>query len=70
VSGLAETLALGGYGAYVWPAYGFAAAVLIGLFIAARRRLEHAERDAERMRTVLRAPDSQSLGSRTPDSRF
>lgn len=28
---LASLLHLGGYGAYVWPAYGVAAAVLIGL---------------------------------------
>ncbi len=60
MSGVSEALALGGYGAYVWPAYGFAAAVLVGLFVAARRRLLRAERDAERMRAALRAPDSRS----------
>ena len=59
MSGIAQALALGGYGAYVWPAYGFAAAVLIGLFVAARRRLERAERDAERMRATLRAPEQR-----------
>lgn len=59
MSGLGDAIALGGYGAYVWPAYGFAAVVLIGLFVAARRRLERAERDAERMRATLRAPGSQ-----------
>ncbi|HTI85389.1 MAG TPA: heme exporter protein CcmD [Alphaproteobacteria bacterium] len=60
MSGIAEALALGGYGAYVWPAYGFAAIVLIGLFVAARRRLERAERDAEQMRAVLRGPEARS----------
>lgn len=60
MSGVSEALALGGYGAYVWPAYGFAAAVLVGLFVAARRRLLRAERDAERMRAALRAPHSRS----------
>lgn len=60
MSGLAHALAFSGYGAYVWPAYGFAAAVLIGLFIAARRRLARAERDAERMRAALRAPEPRS----------
>ncbi|MGE5539647.1 MAG: heme exporter protein CcmD [Gemmatimonas sp.] len=60
MSGIADALALGGYGAYVWPAYGFAAAVLIGLYIAARRRLERAERAAERLRATLRSPESQS----------
>jgi heme exporter protein D len=60
VTGVADALALGGYGAYVWPAYGFAAAVLIGLFVAARRRLERAECDAERMRATLRGPGPRS----------
>jgi len=59
MSGITHALALGGYGAYVWPAYGFAAIVLIGLFIAARRRLRRAERDAEAMRAALRAPESR-----------
>ena len=60
MSGLAQALAFGGYGAYVWPAYGFAAAVLIGLFVAARRQLARAECDAERMRAALRAPEPRS----------
>lgn len=57
MSMVSQTLALGGYGAYVWPAYAFAAAVLIGLFITARQRLTRAERDAERMRSALRTPE-------------
>jgi heme exporter protein D len=60
MSGFSQALALGGYGAYVWPAYGFAAIVLIGLFVAAQRRLRRAEREAERMRAALRAPESRS----------
>ena len=60
MSAFSHALALNGYGAYVWPAYGFAAVVLIGLFVAARRRLAQAERDAERMRAVLRAPEPRS----------
>ena len=57
MSALSQALTLGGYGAYVWPAYAFAAVVLVGLFIAARRQLAKAERDAERMRSVLRTPE-------------
>ena len=53
-----NALALNGYGPYVWPAYGFAAIVLIGLFVTARRRLTQAERDAERLRSVLRGTRS------------
>lgn len=60
MSAISDALALNGYGAYVWPAYGFAAVVLISLFVAARRRLAQAERDAERMRAVLRAPEPRS----------
>jgi heme exporter protein D len=60
MSGLSHALALNGYGAYVWPAYGFAAVVLIGLFLAARRRLARAEHDAEQLRAVLRAPQPRS----------
>ena len=28
---MSDFFAMGGYGAYVWPAFGFAAAVLLGL---------------------------------------
>ena len=39
MSALGEFFAMGGYAAFVWPAYGVAAAVLAGLaFHAARRR--------------------------------
>ena len=34
---------MGGHAAYVWPALGFAAAVLIGLAVASLRRLRAAE---------------------------
>jgi heme exporter protein D len=37
MSELAEYFAMGGYGAYVWPAYGVAALVLIALAIVAVR---------------------------------
>lgn len=35
---------LGGYGAYVWPAYGFAALVLLGLLIRTFASLRANER--------------------------
>ena len=41
---LTEYLAMGGYAQFVWPAYGLSAAVLAGLYAAARRRLRLAER--------------------------
>jgi heme exporter protein D len=53
-------LAMGGYAAYVWPAYGIAAAVLIGLTWqslreVARRERELAEIEAMRPRRARRA---------------
>ncbi|MBI1986081.1 MAG: heme exporter protein CcmD [Rhodospirillales bacterium] len=40
---MASYLEMGGYGAYVWPAYGAAAAVLIGLVVASLRTLHARE---------------------------
>ncbi|MBC8338385.1 MAG: heme exporter protein CcmD [Rhodospirillales bacterium] len=34
---------MGGYGHFVWPAYGVVAVVLIGLFVESRRSLKSAE---------------------------
>lgn len=42
---MSEFFAMGGYAAYVWPAYGVAAVVLIGLWVASIRGLK--ARDAE-----------------------
>jgi heme exporter protein D len=54
-----QYLAMGGYGAYVWPAYAVAAAVLIGLTwhsvrTVARRERELAEIEAVRPRRARR----------------
>ncbi len=38
-----EFLAMGGYALYVWPAFGFAAALLFALLILSRRRLKSRE---------------------------
>ncbi len=45
--------AMGGYGAYVWGAYGIAAIVIGGFAISSWRRLRHAIR-AEGHETVRR----------------
>ena len=36
-------LDMGGYGHFVWPAYGVVAVVLVGLMLASRRSLKSAE---------------------------
>ena len=43
MNALASYLEMGGYGAYVWPAYGAAAVVLIGLVAASLRTLRARE---------------------------
>jgi heme exporter protein D len=62
-----EVFAMGGYGAYVWSAFGVAALVLLALFAqswhAARRR----EDELRRLRDVVRAarplrPASEQAG--------
>jgi len=47
---MSEFLAMGGYAGFVWPAYGLSAAVMIGLLVAAWRRLRRAEADLARVR--------------------
>jgi heme exporter protein D len=64
---------MGGYAAYVWPAYGFAALVLIGLLVrswrGARRRaaeleqLRHLVRPRPRPAAKLRAPQDAEHSS-------
>lgn len=48
---LASLLHLGGYGAYVWPAYGVAGAVLIGLLWRTVRGLRADERLLAQLQT-------------------
>lgn len=52
--------AMGGYAAFVWPAYGIAAAVLIGFALLSWRRLKAAERALERPDAVGRAGGDDS----------
>jgi heme exporter protein D len=49
-------LAMGGYAAYVWPAYALTAAVLAGLAVASRRRLEALERELAALEDAKDAP--------------
>jgi heme exporter protein D len=63
---LTDFFAMGGYAAYVWPAYAIAALVLIVLLVlswrSARRRvaelerLSHLTRPARARRAILRSP--------------
>jgi heme exporter protein D len=51
---MSEFFAMGGYAAYVWPAYGVAAVVLIGLWLASIRGLKAREVEIEDAETGRR----------------
>lgn len=41
---VSQFLDMGGYAGFVWPAYGIAAIVLVGLLVISRRELKAAEK--------------------------
>ncbi len=51
---VAEFFAMGGYAAFVWPAYLITALVLIGLLVHALYTLRRRERRLEALRQTLR----------------
>ena len=48
MNSLAQYFAMGGYAGFVWPAYGLAAIVMIGLAVLSVRRLASVTRLASR----------------------
>ena len=52
---LAEFLAMGGYAAYVWPAFGFALVVLLGLLVQSWYAARQREAELEQLRQLVRA---------------
>ena len=48
-----DYLAMGGYGAFVWPAYALSALVMIGLAVTAWWNLRVRERDLAKLRDQL-----------------
>ena len=48
---------MGGYAAFVWPAYGLAGAVMVALVINAVRRARRSEADLKAARSALRETD-------------
>jgi heme exporter protein D len=53
---LSNFFAMGGYAVYVWPAFGFTALVLLGLFIQSWRAARGREVELEQLRRLVR-PD-------------
>ena len=50
---MSEYLEMGGYAAFVWPAYGLSALVMVGLVVTAWRSLKVRERELARLRDQL-----------------
>jgi heme exporter protein D len=51
---LTEFFAMGGYAAYVWPAYGFAALVLIALLVQSWRGARRRAAELDQVRRLVR----------------
>lgn len=54
---------MGGYGAYVWSAFGFAALVLVGLLAQSWRAASQREAELERLRRMVRPGRGERAGS-------
>lgn len=59
---LSALLGMGGYGVYVWPAFGLTAAVMIGLLIASVRSLRAREKDLLRLRAEMKLTSGDPAG--------
>jgi heme exporter protein D len=51
---LTDYLAMGGYAAYVWSAYGIALLLLVGLFVQSRHAARRREAELAQLRTEVR----------------
>jgi heme exporter protein D len=69
---LSEFLAMGGYAAYVWSAFGFALVVLLGLLGQSWRAAHRREAELAQLRELVRAgrarPARAHARSQTHDS--
>lgn len=62
-----EFLGMGGYAAYVWPAFGVTAVLLVGLFSWSRISLKAAQRTLDLLQSTRRAR-RRDLDTATRDS--
>lgn len=51
---MGDFFAMGGYAAYVWPAFGFALVVLIGLFVLSWQAVKRREAELAQLRLTAR----------------
>ncbi|MBF0247238.1 MAG: heme exporter protein CcmD [Alphaproteobacteria bacterium] len=64
---MAEFFSMGGYGAYVWPSYGLAAAIMIALLVSSLRGLKATEARFERLKAETRPVRTGSNNEESPD---
>jgi heme exporter protein D len=57
---VAEFLAMGGYAAYVWSAFGFALVVMAALFAQSWRAARSRERELIELRSAMRRPGREA----------
>jgi len=63
---LTDFFAMGGYAAYVWPAYGFAALVLIALLAQSWRSARRRAAEVEQLRHIARPGRARRARLRPP----
>jgi heme exporter protein D len=65
---MAEFFSMGGYAAYVWPAYGIAAVILVAMLIVSLRGLRRHEALLKTLETSRprRRERSRNTGSKAP----
>jgi heme exporter protein D len=63
---LTDFFAMGGYATYVWPAYGFAALVLIVLFAQSWRGARRRAAEVEQLRHLARPTRARQARLRSP----
>jgi heme exporter protein D len=60
--------AMGGYGAFVWPAYGIAALAMIGVLFASLRAVRTREAELEQLQKMRPArPRRRAAAQATPE---
>ncbi len=65
---MSEFFAMGGYGGFVWPAFGMTAGVMIWLLTASLRQLRANQRLLDRLQTANPRRNRQSHGADTKET--
>lgn len=59
-----QVLSMGGYAAFIWPAYGLAAVVMIGILASSIRAARSSEAELETLQTLRRARRSSETAQK------